>query len=72
MVVIEVGRTYVNKGAGRTQRTVVGIGDEHRPTVWYSGSTPPDEPGVLYVDNRGREGQLYLCSFQSWAGADQS
>jgi hypothetical protein len=28
----------------------------------------PNEPGVKYVDSKGKEGALYLKSFASWCG----
>lgn len=65
---IEVGKTYINRGSGKTWRTVIGVGDKFRPLVWYSNSEAPDEPGVAYIDNRGRAGTLYLSSFASWVG----
>lgn len=67
---IEVGKTYRNRGAGRTQRTVLGIGDEYQPEQWHSMSDPPNEPGVWYVDNHGKKGRLYLSSFKQWAGSE--
>lgn len=64
---IKVGVTYVNCGAGRTQRKVLAIGDEHRPDQWLSGwSIAPKEPGVLY-EQRGNQYNLYLSSFAKWA-----
>ena len=65
---IEVGKTYANKGAGKTFRKVLAIGDEHRPKFWFSGKQPPDEPGILY-EQTGRNagiGNLYITSFSSW------
>lgn len=67
---IAVGKTYVNRGKGRTRRRVLGIGDEHRPTSWFSDTAPPDEPGVWFVDSDGIERHLYLSSFASWAGRE--
>jgi len=64
---IEIGKTYKNRGAGKTTRTVIDIGDEHAPHRWFSSSPRPDEPGVLYEQN-GRRESLYLSSFASWAG----
>jgi len=65
---VEVGVTYVNRGAGRTQRKVLAIGDEHRPRQWLGtwGSTPPSEPGVLF-EQKGKQYTLYLSSFAAWA-----
>jgi len=65
---IQVGCTYVNKGAGRTQRTVLAIGDEHRPKIFLSGNPSPNEPGVHYRQDNGKEGKLYLSSFTQWCG----
>lgn len=68
---IKVGATYVNRGAGRTRRKVLAIGDEHRPSIWLSGrETQPDEPGVLFETNKGKQFTLYLSSFASWAGKE--
>lgn len=67
---IKVGEIYVNRGAGRTRRTVIAIGEEHRPNhFWNATRTPPnpDEPGVLYEQN-GRQNRLYLSSFAQWCG----
>jgi hypothetical protein len=63
---IRVGVTYVNRGAGRTQRTVLAIGDGYRPRQWLSSSRPPDEPGVFF-EQKGKQDNLYLSSFASWA-----
>lgn len=68
---IVVGRTYTNKGAGRTQRKVLAIGAEHRPKVfWNATGTPPnpDEPGVLF-EQKGTNRTLYLSSFAAWCGS---
>jgi len=67
---IKVGCTYKNKGAGRTMRKVIDIGIHHKPEVWFSPNPRPDEPGVLYADEKGRHEVLYLKSFASWAGAE--
>lgn len=64
---IEVNATYINRGAGKTRRTVLAIGKEHRPEVWYSQNPRPDEPGVKYRQG-DYEGTLYLSSFAQWAG----
>jgi len=65
---IQVGVTYVNRGAGRTQRKVLAIGDEHRPDQWYGtwGSIAPKEQGVLF-EQKGEQRKLYLSSFAAWA-----
>lgn len=65
---IVVGATYVNRGKGKTTRTVIAIGDEHRPPQWFGyASTAKNEPGVLFAQG-GERCNLYLSSFASWAG----
>lgn len=66
---IEVGRTYRNRGAGRTWRKVQFISMDVKPW-WSSDSLPPDDPGVQYIDSNGRVDQLFLRSFASWAGSE--
>lgn len=69
---IKVGSTYQNRGAGRTIRTVLAIGNDYRPDVYLSSNKPPDEPGVLYRQGKRRltPRRLYLSSFKAWAGAE--
>jgi hypothetical protein len=67
---IKEGGTYYNRGKGTTIRHVFAIGIEHRPKRWYSDSKPPDEPGVLFGDLKGRHEKLYLTSFAAWAGGE--
>jgi hypothetical protein len=63
---IEAGKTYHNRGKGRTRRTVLAISDKLR-APWFSMSEKPDEPVVLY--RQGAEtARLYLRSFAAWAG----
>ena len=64
------GKIYRNRGPRKMLRRVIAIGDAHKPKTWFSYSTPPDEPGVLYADMKGRHEKLYLSSFASWAGAE--
>jgi hypothetical protein len=69
---IKVGKTYTNRGAGKTQRTVIAIGPEFRPSqFWNATGEPPnhDEPGVLF-EQRGIGRNLYLSSFAKWAGKE--
>jgi hypothetical protein len=66
---IKVGKTYSNRGKGNTQRTVLAIGDEHRPGNWYSMNPRPEEPGVKY-EQEGIQDCLYLSSFAAWAGTE--
>jgi len=67
---IRVGGTYCNRGAGRTQRTVLAIGNEYRPKIWWSNDeTRPDEPGVLY-EQKGIQNRLYISSFAQWCGRE--
>lgn len=65
---IKVGKTYTNKGVGRTQRKVLAIGNEHRPKIFF-GATPPDELGILY-EQKGKQRNLYLSSFAKWCGKE--
>jgi hypothetical protein len=67
---INVGSTYKNRGAGKTTRTVLAIGDKYRPPYW-SGfpGTEPTEPGVLFLQGRTRR-KLYISSFAAWAGEE--
>jgi len=69
---IEPGKTYINKGKGKNMRTVIAIGNDHRPSHWLSNSEPPEEPGVLYKDMKGIHSNLYLSSFAAWAGAEKN
>jgi len=68
---IQVGKTYVNRGAGRTRRHVLGIGDQYRPKIFYSRKNPPREHGVLF-EQGGKEHTLYISSFANWAGHEVS
>jgi len=64
---IQVGVTYVNRGAGHTQRKVLAIDYEHQPKLWLSWKeTRPDEPGVLF-EQKGKQSTLYVSSFAHWA-----
>ena len=64
---IEVGETYVNRGAGKTKRRVIAIGADIVPEFWFSCNPRPDEPGVVFVQ-KGEMRNMYLSSFASWAG----
>jgi alpha-D-ribose 1-methylphosphonate 5-triphosphate synthase subunit PhnH len=66
---IEVGRVYINRGAGRTTRKVIAIGPEHAPREWHGSrdTSPAGAPGVLF-EQEGVQRTLYLSSFASWAG----
>ena len=66
---IEVGKTYINRGAGKTRRTVLGIGVEYRPLLWLSDRPCPSEPGVLYQQG-DHTGRIYLSMFAAWAGRE--
>ena len=65
---IAAGKTYANRGKGTTKRTVIEIGDRHRPKHYFGSARPP-EPCVLYEQDGKRE-VLYLSSFASWAGRE--
>ncbi len=64
---IVVGKTYYNRGKGKTLRKVLAIGPEYAPKAWYGGERPADGLGVRYEQDRGT-GCLYLESFAQWAG----
>tara|TARA_R110002094_G_C4820911_1_gene204649 strand:- start:349 stop:576 length:228 start_codon:yes stop_codon:yes gene_type:complete len=66
---IREGKVYRNRGKGKTKRRVIAIGDEHQPAIFLSMNEPPNEPGVLYADMKGRHENLYLSSFAAWAGS---
>lgn len=65
---IEVGKTYCNRGKGRTLRTVVEISDKLE-APWFSRSDRSNESVVKYVQN-GVEATLYLSSFAAWCGRE--
>lgn len=73
---IQIGKTYTNRGKGRTSRTVIGIGEEHLPShAWNaSGKFPEGSVGVKYIQNgglqNGLEMTLWLDSFASWASRE--
>lgn len=62
---IDVGKTYTNKGARRTRRTVIAIGMEHIP----DRNSPLESNGVLYEQN-GKLVTITLRSFAAWAGKE--
>ncbi len=66
---IATGKTYRNRGAGRTTRTVVDIGTHLPPPHWYSRNPRPEEPVVVFLQ-RGQRRSLYLSSFAAWAGSE--
>ena len=71
---IKVGKTYVNKGAGRTKRKVLDLSKNIKPP-WCGSNAPPDEPGILYEQIGGLfsgRGKLYLSSFAAWAGREET
>ena len=68
---LKVGATYCNRGAGTTRRKILGIGDEFRPTQFYSFLPPPCEPGVEFQCTwTGAVKRLYISSFLSWVGEE--
>ena len=76
---IKIGKTYTNRGAGRTRRYVVDIVPyitlAHRGiyVTWGSFNERPSDPVVAYrpvtEDDTPLE-YLYLRSFASWAGSE--
>ena len=74
---IKVGAVYRNRGKGRTERRVLGIGVEFRPSERFSTEKPdPDAPGVEYQQLWGdmtiwsEPRRMWLDSFSSWAGSE--
>ena len=71
--IIEVGKTYANKGLGLTRRTVIRVGEqtEEYKAPWFSSNKRPDEHVVTFTQ-KGRSGKqsLYLRSFIAWAGKE--
>ncbi len=65
---IEVGKTYCNRGKGRTRRTVLEISDQLK-APWFSSNERPNDPVVLYEQD-GVQGTLYLSSFAAWCGRE--
>jgi hypothetical protein len=66
---IQVGKTYVNRGAGRTRRTVIAFLDNELGPEWYGSGEPPDGP-VVQFEQDGKQRSLYLSSFAAWAGRE--
>lgn len=76
---IQVGKTYRNRGKGRTTRTVLAIVTDGsiRPH-WFSSSPAPNEPVVVYrqgghsggSSGDSRESSIYLKSFATWCGEE--
>lgn len=57
---IKRGATYLGKDGNK--RTVVGVRVEYRPA-----RVTRDEPGVMYRDERGFYGRMYLSNFEKLA-----
>ena len=66
---IKAGGKYINRKKGKTWRQVQHISRDIHPP-WSSNKPPPDEPGVMFIDNMGRVATLFLSSFASWAGRE--
>lgn len=71
---IKIGKTYRNRGAGTTFRTVLDIGpetDENRPHWWSQNPRPELMPVVTYRQKGYHKDEfLYLKSFAAWAGSE--
>jgi hypothetical protein len=65
---IKVGRTYCNRGKGRTRRTVLEISDKILPS-WFSGRSGSDNLVVTF-EQEGIIGSLYLPIFAQWCGRE--
>jgi len=73
---IKIGVTYRNRGAGRTQRTVIDIGPHIEPS-WEGRGVPPREPGVRFLPHglpyepeKDQTCKLFLSAFAAWAGSE--
>lgn len=66
---IQVGKTYINRGKGRTSRTVLRIGHDITPEFWLSSGPRPEDEGVEFEQN-GKIVTMYLKSFATWAGKE--
>jgi hypothetical protein len=64
---IKVGRTYKNRGQGRTTRKVLEISNKLK-APWYSPGARPDDL-IVRFEQSGQEFTLYLKSFAAWAGS---
>lgn len=65
---IKAGRTYRNRGSGRTTRRVLAIGWDV-PFVWFGNGQQPVEHGVRF-QAAGQEYTIALSSFAKWAGSE--
>jgi hypothetical protein len=68
---IKVGSVYRNRGAGTTQRKVIGIGAEFRPDArWSRDGIAPDGPGIEYVQRGQIRGKIWgewsTASYRLW------
>ena len=62
---IKVGKTYCNRGKGRTHRTVLEIGID--VPIHQCFEPRPGEMVVRY-SKCGKEESLYISSFAAWCG----
>lgn len=75
---IKVGKTYINRGAGRTRREVIAIESQAdfraRPPLGVFGIGDLGNVIIVYRqlsgDNIGRVYGLSLASFAAWAGKE--
>jgi hypothetical protein len=58
----------VNRGAGRTKRTVVAIGDFECQWLGDERNVPKEQVVKYLQKGKEEEERLYLSSFASWAG----
>jgi hypothetical protein len=65
---IEVGKTYCNRGKGKTRRKVLEISDKLE-APWFSSGDRPNET-VVRFEQAGEEHTLYLSSFAHWCGRE--
>ena len=68
---IKAGKTYCNRGKGKTHRRVVGIVHDGE-CLWLGRGAPPNEPVVEFIHEsgqfKGQKDALYISSFAQWAG----
>ncbi len=65
---IQVGKTYVNKGAGMTRRKVLDIGEHVQPPPWVERTG--ERIVCVEYEDQNRRATLPIKSFASWAGKE--
>ncbi len=65
---IQVGRTYTGL-CHQIERKVIGIGDEHRPFLFFGHGASSKGCGVLYEQD-GVHWRGHLAQFAQWARSE--